>query len=473
MRRTTELRLIPISSLQRHPDNPRVLIREDVVSAIAANLDGEYPQKHALSVRTMGDAFQILSGHHRVEAARRKSMEAVWCWIEDLDDEAAFMELATSNSQGELSPLEIGIHALKAVPPEKGGRGKKGGLSAYADRIGKDKGNVSRYRDAGEVYEAIKNRCNNTTVFLDKAQHLAAIHKLPPECWSSACDWLSTSAEPVSSVEERVTAALVYFNSKRDSAYLPQIDCTSAVFQGPAIAATFQRLADIQEKVHQELEGYPDLQAEWDEWLITSRPLSWDIKAVQSKRIEFEEIVWERENKATASAEEISVLLADPPWQYDFAETSNRQIENQYPSASLEEICSHSESPWFPPLADNAVLYLWATAPKLLEALRVLDAWGFTYKTHAVWDKKKIGMGYWFRGQHELLLVGTRGVMSPPEQSDRQSSILSEERQGHSIKPECAYLMIEGQFPDAIKGEVYARKERQGWKAFRLGGADA
>lgn len=57
-----------------------------------------------------------------------------------------------------------------------------------------------------------------------------------------------------------------------------------------------------------------------------------------------------------------------------------------------------------PPSEDNAVLYLWATAPKLLEALEVMRAWGFKYKTQAVWDKSWVGMGYWFRGQHEILL---------------------------------------------------------------------
>lgn len=66
------------------------------------------------------------------------------------------------------------------------------------------------------------------------------------------------------------------------------------------------------------------------------------------------------------------------------------------------------------PSADNAVLFLWATAPKLKEALEVMEAWGFEYRTNAVWDKEIIGMGYWFRGQHELLLVGVKGEFSPP-----------------------------------------------------------
>ena len=91
------------------------------------------------------------------------------------------------------------------------------------------------------------------------------------------------------------------------------------------------------------------------------------------------------------------VLLADPPWRYKFTKTKSRAIENQYHTMALENIKRLQV-----PSEDNAVLFLWATAPKLLEALDVMSAWGFEYKTCAVWDKAQIGMGFWFRGQHEL-----------------------------------------------------------------------
>lgn len=154
------------------------------------------------------------------------------------------------------------------------------------------------------------------------------------------------------------------------------------------------------------------------------------------------------------------LILADPPWKYDFAETSNRQIENQYPTATLDEIKNHK-----PETADDCVLFMWATAPKLKEALDVVDAWGFSYKTHAIWDKVKIGMGYWFRGQHELLLVATKGKVAPPMEDQRVSSIFTEARQGHSRKPECVYQWIEKSFPHLVKIEMYARKARNGWNS--------
>ena len=83
------------------------------------------------------------------------------------------------------------------------------------------------------------------------------------------------------------------------------------------------------------------------------------------------------------------VIYADPAWRYDFSKSNSREIENQYPTMTIEEICALKV-----PAKENAVLYMWATAPKLLEAIKVLNAWGFEYKTQAVWDKEIIGMDY-------------------------------------------------------------------------------
>jgi len=81
------------------------------------------------------------------------------------------------------------------------------------------------------------------------------------------------------------------------------------------------------------------------------------------------------------------------------------------------------------PSAEDCILYLWSPAPLIEQALGVLSAWGFTYKSHMVWDKKKMGMGYWFRGQHELLTVSTKGNFSPPPSTMRISSIMKENEQ--------------------------------------------
>lgn len=90
------------------------------------------------------------------------------------------MTLATSNSQGELSPLEVGMHALHVATPYK-----NGGLQAYANAIGRKQQNVALYRDGARVAEKVHNIVNNSDL-LTKAAHLAEISKLPESCWMLA-----------------------------------------------------------------------------------------------------------------------------------------------------------------------------------------------------------------------------------------------------------------------------------------------
>lgn len=161
--------------------------------------------------------------------------------------------------------------------------------------------------------------------------------------------------------------------------------------------------------------------------------------------------------KTTLHVGPYDVILADPPWRYDFSETDSRKIENQYPTATIDEICGH-----IPDAANDAVLFMWATAPKLEESFSVMRAWGFTYTTCAVWDKEVIGMGYWFRSQHELLLVGIKGRPNTPHESKRVGSIFTEKRGKHSKKPLCVYEWIERTFPGK-KLEMYCRTPRPGW----------
>lgn len=180
--------------------------------------------------------------------------------------------------------------------------------------------------------------------------------------------------------------------------------------------------------------------------------------------------VWKEENKKLEEWKnkispmpdgEFDIIYADPPWRYDFSKAENRSIENQYPTMDVLDICKIKV-----PSAEDSVLYLWGTAPKLLEALAVMKAWGFQYKTNAVWDKKRIGMGYYFRGQHELLLIGTRGHPGVPDESNRYDSIFTEPRTKHSSKPDRVYGMIEKAYPNKRYLEMFARTKRDGWEQY-------
>lgn len=157
------------------------------------------------------------------------------------------------------------------------------------------------------------------------------------------------------------------------------------------------------------------------------------------------------------------VIYADPPWRYEHCSTDNRQIENHYPTMDLGEICCL-------PVSDlstsDSILFMWATSPKLSESLEVIKSWGFEYRTCAVWDKKKIGMGYYFRQQHELLLIATKGSIPVPPPHARPSSVVSIDRSKHSEKPDEFYEIIEAMYPDLPKIELFSRNKREGWEVW-------
>jgi len=175
----------------------------------------------------------------------------------------------------------------------------------------------------------------------------------------------------------------------------------------------------------------------------------------QYKRRQQEEI------RLANEPEKYSVILADPAWEYDFSQSESREIDNQYLPSSIEDMKRLR-----PPAADNCVLFMWGTSPKLREAFELIDAWGFEYKTCAVWMKDKIGMGYYFRQKHEMLLVATKGAVQLPDPQNRPDSVFEAPRTEHSEKPILAYELIETMYPGYKRLEMFARKNREGWDSW-------
>jgi N6-adenosine-specific RNA methylase IME4/ParB-like chromosome segregation protein Spo0J len=156
-----------------------------------------------------------------------------------------------------------------------------------------------------------------------------------------------------------------------------------------------------------------------------------------------------------------SVIYADPPWKYEHCEDKNRSIEANYPTMTLDKICALGVAAKI--AADDAILFLWATSPKLAEAMRVITEWGFDYRTCAAWVKDKIGMGYYFRQRHELLLVATRGKMPAPAVAARHDSVVEAPRGRHSEKPEVFREIVERMYPGVPRIELFARIAPKGW----------
>lgn len=158
--------------------------------------------------------------------------------------------------------------------------------------------------------------------------------------------------------------------------------------------------------------------------------------------------------------DEFEVIYADPPWKYEFSETEKRSLDNQYPQMELDEICKLKFK-----TTPDAILFLWVTSPKLEEGLKVLNSWGFTYRTNMVWVKDKIGMGYYARQRHELLLIGTKGKIGTPEPENRPNSVIESPRTKHSEKPDL-YEIIEKMYPHRKYLELFARTKVEGWESF-------
>jgi N6-adenosine-specific RNA methylase IME4/ParB-like chromosome segregation protein Spo0J len=159
------------------------------------------------------------------------------------------------------------------------------------------------------------------------------------------------------------------------------------------------------------------------------------------------------------------VIYADVPWQHDEGTTDpSRHIgSNHYPVMPQADICVLPVSEL---ATESAVLFLWTTSPHLKKAFEVIEAWGFQYQSSMVWLKDSIGMGYWVRNRHELLLIASRGNMPHPAPSARPDSVIEAPRREHSRKPDEAYELIERMYPELPRIELFARQARPGWDAW-------
>jgi len=168
-------------------------------------------------------------------------------------------------------------------------------------------------------------------------------------------------------------------------------------------------------------------------------------------------------------------VLADPPWRFQ-NRTGKVAPEhgrlNRYSTMALEEIMA---LPVAATLAERAHLYLWVPNALLIEGLRVLEAWGFQYKSNLVWHKVRKdggpdgrGVGFYFRNTTELVLFGVRGkdvrTLSPGRS---QVNILCTRKREHSRKPDELYDIITA----CSRGpflEMFARGSRPGWTTWGI-----
>lgn len=176
---------------------------------------------------------------------------------------------------------------------------------------------------------------------------------------------------------------------------------------------------------------------------------------------------------AVARDKKFRTILSDPPWRF-INRTGKMAPEHRrlsrYGTMSVEEIAA---LPVSKVTADTAHLYLWVPNALLPEGIRVLQAWGFQYKTNLVWHKIRKdggsdgrGVGFYFRNVTELVLFGVKGKNARTLSAGRrQVNMIETRKREHSRKPDELYDIIEACSPGPYL-ELFARGTRPKWTAF-------
>lgn len=163
-------------------------------------------------------------------------------------------------------------------------------------------------------------------------------------------------------------------------------------------------------------------------------------------------------------------VMADPPWRF-----TNRTGKvapehkrlSRYPTLELDDICA---LPVAEHMADTAHCYLWVPNALLPDGLRVLEAWGFNYKSNIIWHKIRKdggsdgrGVGFYFRNVTEIILFGVKGKNARTLQPGRsQVNLFATRKREHSRKPDEQYRIIEACSTGPYL-ELFGRGKRDGW----------
>jgi len=162
------------------------------------------------------------------------------------------------------------------------------------------------------------------------------------------------------------------------------------------------------------------------------------------------------------------IIYADPPWKYHGLNNADEygHAEAHYDCLDDDQLIAFRPDGerLVKDLADdNAVLFMWVTAPLLERCFPIINAWGFKYKGFFVWDKVHHNMGFYNSVRAELLLICTRGSCLP-DTGKLIDSVQTIDRSGkHSEKPREFYEIIDSMYDHGRKLELFARCHRVNW----------
>jgi N6-adenosine-specific RNA methylase IME4 len=165
----------------------------------------------------------------------------------------------------------------------------------------------------------------------------------------------------------------------------------------------------------------------------------------------------------------LDLVIADPPWLFALRSSAGEEKspQAQYDCMTLEAI---KALPVGHLVGCDSWLLLWATAPLLPQAIEVMHAWGFQYRTRFAWRKTtargkvRMGPGYVVRTMHEDILVGAIGQ---PSYARAFPSIFDGLAREHSRKPDAFYHLVERFAPAARRVDLFSRQSRPGFTSWR------
>jgi N6-adenosine-specific RNA methylase IME4 len=375
--------------------------------------------------------FEVIAGLHRVEACRALGWQAIRGVPCEADDLHAELMLIDENLvRNELSPAEraAAIGRRKAIyellHPETAHGGDR--------RSSRQVGDLKSDADAGA-------------------------QERPDDAAAPEADRFTRSTARAAGLGER--------SVQRDAK------------RGELGAAALAKVARTSLDKGEELDALVKLPEERRAALIARAEAGEKVSA----RIEAKRHVRDTREKVTAG-----IVLALPQRRYgvaiedfewDYAEWNPDTGSSRSPSMHYETAAAaHSPeqivarcAERFRLLADDCILFKWVTTTHLAIGLKVLELQGFTYKSSLVWDKLRVGeargTGRWFTGEHELVLVGTRGNVVPPATAHFGSRFAAPVGR-HSEKPPNVHQIIEYHWPHTPKIELNARIARPGWAAW-------
>jgi N6-adenosine-specific RNA methylase IME4 len=392
---------IALSSIVVPSDRLRRL-RPEKVDELAESIS-VIGQRQPIEVRRAGDGYVLITGRHRFEAVTKLGHKDIHATILDgIDaDQAKLIEIDENLMRVDLSPAERAIHLAerKRLYEKAHPQTKHGG-----DRRGGDQ---------------VLNNENLKSFTVDTA---------------------NKTGKHRSSISREVARAKI-------------VNLQDVVGTALDEGAQLDALLTLPEPMRANLINRAK----------TGEDVDARVEAMKHRRSSREA---ELAEKTTAAATELGkkiygVIYADPPWRFETYGPAGQLMtspDNHYPTMTLDTIKALKI-----PAAKDCVLFLWATIPMLPEAHAVMAAWGFTYKSAMVWVKDKVGIGYWVRGQAELLLIGRRGDVPAPGPGNQPPAVIETPRGRHSEKPGIFADEITPLYPNVPKLEMFAREPREGW----------